>query len=230
MCRPRSRGSSTRCRCSTTSTARSNPTFVIQACEDRGSICATTLGRGPDGWYFDEAELDFWEVWGRLDDAYTLHSEKTVISGYSMGGWATYKLGLAYADLFAKAVVIAGPPQCGLRVLEGMGGAGGPGRCTTDGNSTPFIENARWLPYYMAHGTIDELVPITSVVEHVDKFRTAGYRFRFEHYPGMDHMAYAAADHFKSAAEHMGDGSHASAARTTSPTSGIRTSTGPSGA
>jgi hypothetical protein len=183
-----------------------NPTFIQQACEDRHSICATTLGRGPDGWYFDEAELDFWEVWGRLDAAYTLQADRTVLSGYSMGGWATYKLGLAHPDLFAKAVVLAGPPGCGLRVLDGYGGAGGPGRCTTDGNSTPFIENARWLPYYMAHGTDDELVPITSAVQHIDHFRDLGYRYRFELYPGQDHMAYAVEDHFASAAEHMGSG------------------------
>ncbi|MDQ1444439.1 MAG: hypothetical protein QOI20_903 [Acidimicrobiaceae bacterium] len=182
------------------------PNFLTQACEDRGSICATTLGRGPDGWYFDEAELDFWEVWNRLANTYNIDADRTVISGYSMGGWATYKLGLAHPDLFAKAVVLAGPPQCGLRVADGYGFAGGAGRCTTDGNGSPFIENARSLPYYIAHGTDDELVPVTSVLEHVDHFRALGLRYRFELYPGMDHLGYGAADHFKSAAAHMGTG------------------------
>ncbi|HEV7887491.1 MAG TPA: alpha/beta hydrolase-fold protein, partial [Acidimicrobiales bacterium] len=183
------------------------PNWVQQSCEDRGSICATTLGRGPDGWYFDEAELDFWEVWNRLASAFTLDPEKTVISGYSMGGWGTYKLGLANPDLFAKAVVLAGPPGCGLRFAQGYGGAGGPGRCTTDGNSTPFLGNALWLPYYIAHGTDDELVPVTSVLEQVNEFKKTGNRFRFELYPGMDHLAYGAADHYASAAAHMGNGS-----------------------
>jgi pimeloyl-ACP methyl ester carboxylesterase len=183
-----------------------NPKFIQQACEDRGSICATTLGRGPDGWYYDEAELDFWEVWNRLASAYRLDPEATVISGYSMGGWATYKLGLAHPDLFAKAVVLAGPPGCGLRFAQGYGGAGGPGHCTTEGDSTPFVGNATWLPFYMAHGTNDELVPITSVLEHIERFRVNGLRYRFELYPGQDHMAYAVEDGFSSAAAHMGDG------------------------
>ena len=39
------------------------PTLQPQACEQRRSICATPFGRGPDGWYLDEAEVDFWEVW-----------------------------------------------------------------------------------------------------------------------------------------------------------------------
>jgi pimeloyl-ACP methyl ester carboxylesterase len=187
------------------------PTFVKQSCEDRNSICATTLGRAPDMWYFNEAELDFWEVWNRLATSFNLDPDKTVLSGYSMGGWGTYKLGLANPDLFSQAVVLAGPPGCGLRVVQGIGGGTG-AACTSDGNSTPFLENARWLPYYIAHGTDDELVPVSSVVEQVNEFRKTGNRFRFELYPGMDHLAYGAADHFASAAQHMGDGT-----RTTSP-------------
>ena len=53
-----------------------DPKFLQQACETRGSICATTLGRGPDGWYYDEAELDFWEVWNRLAQAYRLDPDR----------------------------------------------------------------------------------------------------------------------------------------------------------
>ncbi|HZQ26650.1 MAG TPA: hypothetical protein VFA94_03025 [Acidimicrobiales bacterium] len=178
-------------------------TFVAQACEDRHSICATTLGRGPDGWYFDEAEVDFWEVWNRLALTYTLDPEHTVLSGYSMGGWATYKLGLAHPDLFAKAVVLAGPPLCGLRLAQGFGGAAGPGPCTTDGDSSPLIENARWLPYYIAHGTSDELVPVSSVLQQVKFFDDLGYRYRFELYPGQDHLGWAVEGMWPSAVAHM---------------------------
>ncbi|MDQ1466622.1 MAG: hypothetical protein QOH10_1037, partial [Actinomycetota bacterium] len=64
-----------------------NPNLIRQACETRGSICATTLGRGPDGWYYEAAELDFWEVWHALAASYHLDPDRTVLSGYSMGGW-----------------------------------------------------------------------------------------------------------------------------------------------
>ena len=33
--------------------------MLHQECEARHSICATILGFGPDGWYFDEAEVNF---------------------------------------------------------------------------------------------------------------------------------------------------------------------------
>jgi pimeloyl-ACP methyl ester carboxylesterase len=187
------------------------PNFIQQVCEQRNSICVTPLGRGPDGWYYNEAELDFWEVWNRVATAYTLDPERTVLSGYSMGGWATYKLGFEHPDLFANAVVLAGPPGCGARLADPadapvpLGVTYTGTDCATDGDSTPLISNARWLPYFIGHGTEDELVPVTSAVEQANAFRTSGNQFRFELYPGMDHLAWGASDLFGSAAAHMGN-------------------------
>ncbi len=173
-----------------------DPLQVRQTCEDRRSICATTLGRGPDMWYFDEAEVDFWEVWNRLASTYTLDPERTVISGYSMGGYASYKLGLAHPDLFAKALVLAGPPTCGVRVYGDLRQPGGDGRCDTDGDTLPLVGNARNLQYVMASGAVDELVPYTSVRQQVDAFASRGFRYHLETYPAEGHLDYAAQDSF----------------------------------
>ncbi len=54
-----------------------DPLLMQQLCEDRHSICATTEGFAPDMWYFDEAEVDFWQVWHRLASSYTLDPERT---------------------------------------------------------------------------------------------------------------------------------------------------------
>lgn len=43
----------------------------------------------------------------------------TQITGYSMGGYAAYKLGLAHPDLFAGAMSLAGPPVCGRVARRG---------------------------------------------------------------------------------------------------------------
>lgn len=181
-----------------------DPSMIQQECEDRHSICATTLGYGPDGWYFDEAEFDFWAVWHQLALTYNLDSERTVISGYSMGGFASYKLGLEYPDLFAKAMPLAGPPGCGLRAAEATGGAAGSGRCTTAGDTTPMIVNARWVPYVLGDGVADELVPVSSVLEQVQKFLDDGNRIHFELYPAEDHMVYATQDGFSSEIAQLG--------------------------
>ena len=49
-----------------------DPQLMQQLCQDRGSICATTEGFGPAGWYYNEAETDFWQVWRSLADSFTL--------------------------------------------------------------------------------------------------------------------------------------------------------------
>jgi pimeloyl-ACP methyl ester carboxylesterase len=181
------------------------PKLLQQACEDRGSICATTMGRGPDGWYYDEAEVDFWQVWRELASSYSLDTERTVISGYSMGGWAAYHLGLNHPDLFAKAVALAGPPTCGIRVygpVRGSGG-GGDGRCARDFDTKPLIGNARHLPYFMADGVLDQLVPVSSVLEQIKQFDDLGLRYHFELYPAEDHLAYSVQDGFSTAVAAM---------------------------
>jgi pimeloyl-ACP methyl ester carboxylesterase len=86
-----------------------DPQLIQQLCQQRDSICATTEGFGPAGWDYDEAETDFWQVWRSLADSYSLDPERTVISGYSMGGWASYKLAFEHPDDFAGSLVLDGP-------------------------------------------------------------------------------------------------------------------------
>jgi hypothetical protein len=174
-----------------------NPKLTTGLCERELTICATTLGRAPDGWYVDEAELDFFEVWGAMARSYRLDPRRTAISGYSMGGFGTYRLGLGYPDLFSKAISLAGPPGLGLRVVRGFGGSPGDRKLDT----TALVENARWLPFFIAHGMADELVPFTSVLEQVNEFDRLGYRYRFEFYPNEDHLEWGTEDGYDTAIE-----------------------------
>ena len=92
------------------------PRLLHEVCEGRNSVVVTPLARGPSCWYFDEGELDVWEVWARVAEQLGTDPDRTVIAGYSMGGYAAYKLGLAYPEVFAQAVVLAGPATCGVRL------------------------------------------------------------------------------------------------------------------
>ena len=76
----------------------------------------------------------------------------------------------------------------------------------------PLLANARSLPYFIAHGGADQLVPVTGVLEQVADLDALGLRHRFELYPSLDHLAWATADLFASPAAHMG-----SAKRTRDP-------------
>jgi dienelactone hydrolase len=191
-----------------------DPQLMQQLCQNRGSICATTEGFGPAGWYYNQAETDFWQVWRSLAESYSLNPERTVISGYSMGGWASYKLAFEHPDDFAGALVLDGPLVCGVEAYPGASGpasSSDPG-CAQDGRSDPLIANARWLPYVIDQTYGDELVPTTGVIAQAQGFDALGQRYDLFIHTGGDHLAFAVEDRFADAVSALG-----SPARTTNP-------------
>jgi pimeloyl-ACP methyl ester carboxylesterase len=182
-----------------------DPQLIQQLCQDRNSICATTEGFGPAGWYYNEAETDFWQVWRQLAQAYTLAPSRTVISGYSMGGWASYKLAFEHPDDFAGALVLDGPVICGVEVYPGVGGAASQDpTCSQDGQSTPLVANARWIPYVIDQTYADELVPTSGVIAQSQAFDRLGQRYDLFIHTGGDHLAFAVEDRFGDAISALG--------------------------
>ncbi|KZS52772.1 peptidase [Mycobacterium kansasii] len=186
-----------------------DPRLLHEVCETRGSVVVTPLGRGPSTWYFDAGELDVWEVWARVAEQLGTDPNRTVVSGYSMGGYAAYKFGLTYPEVFAQAVVLAGPPTCGVRLVPNIDIPADfdlDTPCAREGDTWELLGNARWLPFVIAHGLIDQLVPFTSVAQQVLELDRLGYRYRFTVYPLEDHVAWVLKDEFDDPIAHMGTG------------------------
>lgn len=162
-------------------------------------------GFAQDGWMTDDSEVDFWQVWRAVADAYNLAPDRTVVGGYSIGGYAAYKLGLEYPDVFAEELAMAGPPVCGIGVYPGIAADSGPGRCTSDGDTGPLVGNAEWLPYVMADGGAAETVPVTGQYEQVSKFDGDNERYTWFLYPAMDHLVWPTLDEFGQEAGALGD-------------------------
>lgn len=148
-----------------------DPTQVLQECDQRGSICATTEGFSEGQWYYAEAEVDFWDVWRQLADTYQLDPDATTITGYSMGGWGSYKLAEEYPGVFGQAMPLEGPVICGLRVYGGVESKAGGTQCSSDGDSTALLANLKWIPYVMTCGLADELVPYPGCNANADALR-----------------------------------------------------------
>jgi predicted esterase len=181
------------------------PSQIQEECQDRDSICATTEGFSDGQWYYEAAQVDFWDVWHQLAVDYDLDPDATVISGYSMGGFASYKLALEYPDLFAQSMPLEGPVVCGERIVEGVEtAAGSGGQCEKDGNTTPLIVNGKWIPYVMTYGAADELVPFTGGLEQVEAFDKLGYRYYAVLYPAEDHLVFATQNDFAPATSQLG--------------------------
>jgi hypothetical protein len=185
------------------------PRLLHQICEDRDSVVVTPLARGPSCWYLDEGELDLWEVWARVAEQLGTDPNRTVISGYSMGGYGTYRLALAYPEVFAQAVVLAGPPACGVKLLPDANipaNLDPASHCAREGDTLRLLVNARWLPFVIAHGLLDELVPLSSVLFQVHELDRLAYRYRFTVYPTEDHIGWVFKDDFDDPVSHMGTG------------------------
>ncbi len=184
-------------------------TLVRQIGEERGNFIATSESRGSNGWYLHEGEYDVFEMWNDIAAHFDLDPDRAVCSGYSMGGYATYRLPTLYPGLIAKGFSQVGPPANGIWV---------PPAAPTGGIETLsnlWLENARNIPYLNVVASADELVPLPGPRAQnlgapeigVVGFDQLGYRFRFLIFSPSDHLAQAAAGYnYPFAADFLGDG------------------------
>ncbi len=164
-----------------------------------GSIVITPSGRGPDGWYYDRAGQDTFEVWADVAAHYTLDPSFTDVAGYSMGGYGTYKFTTQFPDLFAKAQPTVGPPGLGIWAPPAEPEAGGNQSLTQR-----MLGSVRNVPFLIWDETTDELVPISGVLEQVKAFDELGYRYEFDQFLAGDHLTLALNDEFAPAAAFLG--------------------------
>ena len=160
----------------------------------RDSVVLSPLGRGHDGWYVDSSESDVFEAWADAARHVRLDPLRTAITGYSMGGYGTYRLGGLYPDLFGKAFTVVGPPGKKLWI---------PPMAPSDGIQTlsnSWLENTRNVPFLNFAMVTDELVPVVGPVAQnlgnpalgIKGFDQLGYRFGFLLFTPGEHYSHAA--------------------------------------
>jgi dienelactone hydrolase len=183
--------------------------LLDQQGEQRGNLVLSPLARGEDGWYQAEAEYDAFEAWNDLARHFTLDPTRAYSSGYSMGGYGTYRLAGLYPDLFARAFTAVGPPGDGIWL---------PPAAPTGGDETlsnRWLENFRNVPLLNIAGVEDELVPYVGPRAQnlgapelgIRGLEQLGYDYRFVTFPAGDHFALAALGYdFPFARDHLGTG------------------------
>lgn len=175
------------------------PNQIAQLGEQRGAFLLTTEGRGPDGWYHDEAEVDLFEAWADLAAHYDVDFDRVTVGGYSMGGYGTYKMASQYPDLFAKAFAVVGPADESI-----LGGPTG-GLSEDRQNTLRIIDNLRNIPLLMWNGLIDELVPVAGVVQFEQRLTELGYRHELDLFPTHDHFLFSLVDEWGPGKAWLGD-------------------------
>jgi hypothetical protein len=174
-----------------------SPNQLRELGDDRCSFVATPLGYGQDGWYSDQAEGDVFEVWADVARNFSLDPGNVALSGYSMGGYGTYKLGVEYPDLFGKAFTTVGPPGRGIWVPPAPPSDG------ADTNTNPLLENVRWVPYMNWAEATDELVPYAGVRAQQSAFDSAGLRSALWTFTPGEHYTLAIEDAWSAARDFL---------------------------
>jgi hypothetical protein len=163
-----------------------------------GSIVITPSGRGPDGWYYDHAGADVFEVWADTAAHYRLNPVFTDVAGYSMGGYGTYKFTTQFPELFARAQPTVPPPALGIW---------SPPAEPTGGEQTltqRMLESVRNIPFLIWEETTDELVPLNGAIEQAERFDKLGYRYEFDLFDLGEHLTLAINDEYAPAAAFLG--------------------------
>jgi pimeloyl-ACP methyl ester carboxylesterase len=147
-----------------------------------GSIVLTPGGRGPDGFYAGYAEADTFEAWADVARHYPLNPDWADVSGYSMGGFGTYRLLARYPDLFARGFSTVGIP----------------------GVADPQVPSLRNTPVMAWNDVGDELVPINESEAAEQELAAAGLRFTEWLFLASDHLTLATNDEYQPAADFLG--------------------------
>ena len=116
-----------------------------------------------------------------------------------MGGYATFKLGAQFPDLFAKGQPVVGPPAQGIWAPPAPPQPGG------DRSNTNRMLASFWnVPFMIWNGTQDELVNAASAQQQADEFATQGLRYEWDLFNVGDHFALAINDEYGKAATWLG--------------------------
>jgi pimeloyl-ACP methyl ester carboxylesterase len=176
--------------------------LMRQLGEQRGAFVVMFEGRGPDGWWRDEAEFDLFEALGDARSRYAFDLDHVTVNGYSMGGYGTYKLASQYPDLLGAGFAVVGPAD------EDIFGGPTNGEFSSDEasqNTMRITDNLRHVPLLMWAGTNDELVPYPGVRNYRRQLADHGYRHRLDTFPGFDHFAFFFQDEWGPGAAFLGD-------------------------
>ena len=124
-----------------------------------GSIVITPEARGPDLFYEGIGAADVFEVWADVARRYRLDPSYVDITGYSMGGIGTFKLGAQFPDLFARVQPTVGSESNG-----------------------EVLASLRNVPILMWNNHGDELVNEVSFQRTASDLDDLGYRYELDAY------------------------------------------------
>jgi poly(3-hydroxybutyrate) depolymerase len=128
-------------------------------------LVAYPLGRGTMG-FGTLAEQDVLSVLAEAKRLYAVDEDRVYLTGLSMGGMGTFRLGLLHPHLWAALA-----PVCGR-------------------GEPRLAENGLHLPLWAFHGDADTSVPVSGSRDMVARYRELMYNVRYSEYAGVGHNSW----------------------------------------
>ncbi|MGH8481567.1 MAG: hypothetical protein ACRES8_03815, partial [Nevskiaceae bacterium] len=228
------------------------PRLFTQLGEEQGNLVVSPRARGTSTWYTTRAHQDFFEVFAdvagtrRLNQyadenlpaghAFTatglfdVDPARIYISGYSMGGYATYLFGGLYPDLFAGGYSTSGAvtqgawtgvgpnpgdpghdDTCGMSAPDSFPEVGGSSPCFIEANNGRanaqlnyrLLENTRYVPLVIHHGSNDELALTPGAERMGQRLLELQYRYDMTTFLGYEHFTQAIVDEWADGARYL---------------------------
>jgi len=138
----------------------------------RSCIVAAPRGRDLSGFWVGDTETDNVHLLGLLDEMFNI--DKTLLAGFSMGGYGCWRLSLLHPELFDAVVVGSGIPynprvnipEYDMRDRTGAG---------------------KDLPFLVIHGTEDRSIDVGLADEFVEQLQSEGYDVTYIRVEGGGH-------------------------------------------
>jgi len=132
-------------------------------------------GRGLSDYYIGQTEKDVFEMVEQMKSMFKIG--KSLIFGFSMGGYGVWRLTFLYPNSFDRAII----------------GSGAPYNDRTEDPAHDIRDlrhNAKHIHYFVMHGTEDRAVPFGPTKEFMEVLVKEGFNVTFKVFEGAGHGNY----------------------------------------
>ena len=168
--------------------------------DELNRVLVTPLARGPNGYGSDVSERDLLDVMADAEQTFPVDLERVFSSGYSQGGYITFRMAMLHPDRFAGFtgwVPFTGNDTNGTPVEGEVDVTAG-----AVGNMIHYTRNTRHVPGSMIFGSADELVQVPSATAMEQSFAATDTPYVWFMHTPADHFTFAAADVWQKEADY----------------------------
>ena len=139
--------------------------------------------------YMGLSEDDVWRVMDEAESLFKIDANRVYLTGLSMGGGGTGKLGFRYPDRFAAIAPVCGYFNFSNRTQSNLA-SDFADKLYQSGSILALAENMLHVPVKLMHGDADPVVSPKESESMYKSLKELGYKTELELFPGVGHDAW----------------------------------------